>query len=113
MPQERKPCSTEIIRLARTHYRSYGDAESLAVDNSNTAYMNGIVIWHYGFVRKKEVMKDKIINMQCRVFDMEHYDNKLDQSEVFNSELWFKGDDLKPIKEPHPAIIQKWILGRM
>src|SRR6185295_390634 len=29
----RNPCSTQIIRLARTKYRSYGDAESLAAPN--------------------------------------------------------------------------------
>lgn len=113
VPHNRKPCSTEIVRLAKSYYKSYGDAESLLVDKVNKDFVNKINIWHYGFVRKKEVMKDKIINMQVSVFGMEHYDNKLNESEIFNSELWFKGSDLKPISEPHPKIMQKWILERL
>ena len=113
VPQERKPCSTEVIRLAKTIYRAYGDAESLAVDKPNADYLNAINIWHYGFVRKREVMKAKIINMQEQVFSMQHHDPKLDQSDTFDSTLWFKGDDLKQITEPHHRLMQKWVLERL
>ena len=67
-----------------------------------------------GFVRKREVMRGKIINMQVDVFGMEHYDSKLDESELFNPDLWFDPKtDLKPIDEPLPAIIQNWAKERV
>jgi len=111
VPHNRKPCSTEIVRLAKTRYRSVDDAESLGVPVIDTYFMNGIHIWHYGFVRKKEVMKSKIINMQESVFGVDH-DKKLDECDVFNSKLWFDGDDLKPIDYPHPKIMKEWIKTR-
>ena len=58
-------------------------------------------------------MKSKVENMQINVFGMSAADSKLYESEVFNSELWFKGNDLKPIQEAHPAIMQRWILERL
>lgn len=112
VPQERKPCSTAIVRLAKTVYRSYGDAESLAVPLADSYFYNGIRMWHYGFVRKKEVMKDKIINMQCNVFEMADYDVKLNDCEVFDSTLWFNDSDLKIIETPHPKIMMEWIKTR-
>lgn len=112
VPQNRLPCSSEIIRLAKTKYRSCGDAESLDVPDVNQNYTNLIEIWHYGFVRKKEVMKSKIVNMQEAVFGIDH-DPKLDQSEIFNPDLWFDPvKDLKLIKGEHPLIMQEWIQSR-
>jgi hypothetical protein len=112
VPQNRLPCSSEIIRLAKTKYRSCGDAESLDVPDVNQNYTNLIEIWHYGFVRKREVMKSKIVNMQEAVFGIDH-DPKLDQSEIFNPDLWFDpAKDLKLIKGEHPLIMQKWIQSR-
>lgn len=112
VPQNRLPCSSEIIRLAKTKYRSCGDAESLDVPDVNQNYTNLIEIWHYGFVRKKEVMKAKVLNMQEAVFGIDH-DPKLDQSEIFNPDLWFNpAKDLKPIKGEHPLIMKEWIKTR-
>ena len=112
VPLNRMPCSTSIIRLAKTYCRSVGDAESLGTSLVDTYYENSIAIWHYGFVRKKEVMKSKIINMQCDVFGMEHYDQKLNDCEVFNPKLWFDGDDLAIVDSPHPKIMKEWIKDR-
>ena len=112
VPLNRMPCSTSIIRLAKTSCRSVGDAESLGANMVDTYFENSIEIFHYGFVRKREVMKSKIINMQCNVFGMEHYDNKLNDCEVFNPKLWFDGEDLAVIDKPHPKIMKEWILNR-
>lgn len=112
VPQERKPCSTEIIRLTKTKYRSVDDAENIAVPLADRYYENGIRIYHMGFVRKREVMKVKIINMQCNVFGMADYDKKLNESDIFNPNLWFDGDDLKPIDEPLPKLIKNWAKER-
>jgi len=111
VPHERKPCSTEVIRLAKTKYQSIGDGESLDAQ-CVMDYVNDIDIWHYGFVRKREVMKSKVINMQRDVFGME-YDKKLDQEELFNPDLWFEPKtDLSIIDYPHPKIMLDWIKNR-
>lgn len=111
VPHNRKPCSTEIVRLTKSCYRTYGDAESIASPCVNK-YQDEIRIYHMGFVRKREVHKDKIIHMQQQVFGMADYDAKLDQCEVFNPDLWFGPEDLKPIDEPLPEIIQEWAAQR-
>lgn len=111
VPQDRKPCSTEIIRLAKSKYRAYDDAESIlapALHIIDNAY-----IVHYGFVRKKEVMKDKIINMQQGVFAMADYDSKLDLCDVFNPDLWFDTNkDLIPLRISTPKVMEDWVKSR-
>lgn len=110
VPTDKQPCSTKVIRLAKTKYKSVDDGESISA-NAISKFAEDIRIYHYGFVRKKEVMKSKIINMQENVFQIAH-DQKLDQSEVFDSELWFKNDELSPIKEKHPTFIKEWVKTR-
>ncbi|HEY8658012.1 MAG TPA: hypothetical protein VIM07_00765 [Chitinophagaceae bacterium] len=113
VPLNKMPCSISVIRLTKTKYRCVGDAESLDAP-ANLGFINNIIIYHVGFVRKREVMKSKIINMQQGVFAMEHYDSKLDQCEIFNPDLWFNPKtDLKPIDEPLPKLIQQWAKERI
>ena len=110
VPQSRLPCSSQVIRLTKSNCQSVGDGESLdcqVVFN----FVKDIEIWHYGFVRKKEVMKAKIINMQRDVFQISP-DPKLDTMEVFDSTAWFKKEDLRPIDHPHPKIMKEWIRTR-
>ena len=113
VPQNRKPCSSEIIRIAKTEYRSYGDAESLAVPTADYSCVQDIRMYHMGFVRKREVMEAKVINMQEGVFEMSSHDVKLDQEEIFNPRLWFELEDLKPIDEPLPLLIKDWAKERI
>lgn len=111
VPHDRLPCSSEIIRLAKSNYRSYGDAESINAP-ANFDFVNKIQIWHYGFVRDKKIMKDKVINMQENVFGIEH-DPKLDGIDIFEPDRWFNpATDLKIIDNPHPKIMQGWIKTR-
>lgn len=112
VPKNRLPCSDYVLRLAKVNYRAYGDAESLNAP-ANEDYTKSIRMYHMGFVRKKEVMRDKIINMQCGVFEMENYDPKLDKAELFNPDFWFNPEeDLIPISEPLPKVIEKWAFER-
>lgn len=111
IPISRMPCSTEVIRLTKANYRAVDDAESIAAPAS-FKYVNDIVIWHMGFVRKRSVMKSKIINMQEGVFAMANHDTKLDQEEEFNPTLWFNESDLKPISTPLPGVIRQWAADR-
>jgi hypothetical protein len=115
VPHERQPCNTQVLRLARSNFRAYDDAESLGLNTSHEVeFCDDIVLVHYGFVRKKEVMKSKIINMQQGVFGMIDYDKKLDECEVFNPDLWFDPTkDLKPISVTHPKIALDWVKNRL
>lgn len=111
VPQSRLPCSSQVIRLTKSNCQSVGDGESLdcqVVFN----FVKDIKIYHMGFVREREVMKSKIINMQEAVFGVSH-DTKLDVSDIFQPELWFDKEDLKPIDEPLPKIIQQWAKERV
>lgn len=111
VPQNRMPCSPQVVRLTKTGYKCYDDGENIGCD-PDMSFVHDIVIWHYGFVRKKEVMKAKIINMQESVFEIDH-DPKLDAMEVFDSTKWFNGSDLAPITRPHPPIMKDWVAERL
>lgn len=112
VPQESQPCSVYVNRLTKRGYWCYDDGESIG-SPTTTDFAHRIKIIHYGFVRKREVMKAKIINMQEGVFAMAGHDPKLDQCEVFDPTLWFTGDDLAPINFTHPPIMNQWIADRM
>lgn len=107
----RNPCSPQVIRLAKSNYRCIGDAESLGAVCS-MEFVKDILIYHCGFVRKREVMKPKIINMQQKVFDMADYDKRLDAHELFEPMDYFEPHELVPIPKPLPKWIQKWCAER-
>jgi hypothetical protein len=112
VPENRQPCSTAVIRLTKRGYNSYDDGENIAAP-AVYDFVNEIDIWHYGFVRRKDVMVDKIKNMQCNVFGMANFDQKLVGMEIFDSTKWFSGDDLTNLNIPQPKIMNKWVLDRM
>lgn len=65
IPQEHKPVSDEVVRLAKLEFNAHGDAESLAVDHRFLGRrVDEITIFHYGFVRNNFKMVDKTISMQ-------------------------------------------------
>ena len=110
VPHDRKPCSTEIVRLAKSYYRAYDDAESLnAMPAIN--FLDEIKIWHMGFVRKREVHPAKIREMQGNIFKC-GVDSKLEGMEVFDSTKWFGPEDLIPIEGELPPLIRQWAKER-
>lgn len=112
VPLNRMPCSEYVVRLAKPKYKHYDDGESIGVI-ANEDFAELIRIYHMGFVRKREVMKAKITNMQVDVFGFAEADRKLQLCDVFNPQLWFANDDLKPIDELLPKVIQKWASERV
>lgn len=110
VPQNRKPCSTEIIRIAKVKYNSVDDAESIGAPAVNI-FVNDIIIVHYGFVRNRKAMVKKVRHMLGEVFLMS-IDEKLNGMEEFDSTKWFTDEDLKPIEVSHPKLMQEWILDR-
>ena len=110
VPHHRKPCSTEVIRLAKTCYRAYDDAESIQAPASDE-FLDEIKIWHMGFVRKREIHPAKIREMQGNIFKC-GVDNKLEGMEVFDSTKWFGPEDLIPIEGELPPLIRQWAEDR-
>lgn len=106
----RKPCSTEIVRLAKTCYRAYDDAESIAAPVEDK-FLDKIKIWHMGFIRKREIHPAKIREMQGSIFKC-GIDAKLEGMEVFDSTKWFTDADLIPIEGELPPLIQEWARER-
>lgn len=106
--QGRKPCSTEVIRLAKVKYDSVGDGESIDCPEVNFGLIDAIRIYHLGFVREMAVMKEKVIHMQEKVFVTPH-DSRLDEDVQFNPDRYFNREkDSIPLFEPLPRHIQKW-----
>lgn len=107
----RNPCSTQIIRLAKSQYMTGGDAESIYAPASS-AYLDRIRLYHFGFVRDKKVHADKIRNMQSQVFEVP-VDTKLEGMTDFDPTKWFSDSDLEPVSEPLPHLMQRWALDRL
>jgi hypothetical protein len=108
---ERNPCSPQVIRLTKSQYRCISDGESI---NAQCVfdYVNDIVMYHSGYIRRKDVMKSKIIHLQTEVFQMSDYDKKLDKHELFQPMDYFELHELIPIPKPLPKWIQKWSAER-
>lgn len=113
VPQERKPVSTEIIRLAHTNFYSYDDAESLCVPLASTEYLNDIRVYHMGFIRDKRKHIEKIKHIQDEVFLIDH-DKRVDNmTNGFDPmAMGFTKDDLIPVSEPLPKFIKSWAEAR-
>lgn len=110
VPQERLPVSNRIIRLARARYKAIGDAESIDAP-ARMDYVDKIRFYHMGFVRDAKIHPAKIRHMQAEVFET-NVDPKLEGMEVFDSSQWFTDEDIEPIKEPLPLVIQEWAKSR-
>lgn len=106
--QSRKPCSTEIIRLAKPSHLSVGDGESLECAPYNLDFLDKIEIFHMGYVRDPHIMKKKVIHMQEEVFQMGQHDKKLDLSDKFEPMDYFNETDIIPIRKPLPKYVQAW-----
>jgi hypothetical protein len=111
VPQYRKPCSSEVIRLTKRGNPTYGDGESINAQCVDW-FLHSIRIYHMGFVRDRKIHPLKIREMQGNIFGC-GVDEKLNGMETFDSTKWFTEADLKPIDEPLPKIIQNWALARM
>lgn len=119
LPTDRKPCNDTITRLGLKHVETYGDAESLLpIGNLNNKYVDNILIFHYGMVRKRDVLLDKAIDMQSWFFanDGMGVDPKLLEMKEKYGEL--KPEEIKPDSElaeliwTHPKVALEWVKER-
>lgn len=115
VPQERKPVSTEVIRLAKTRFRCVDDAESLGVTGmvGILGDVDNMQIYHMGFVRDKVKHLEKIRHMQVEVFQWGDFDVKAKDCTEFQPDRWFDPEkDLVPIPKPLPRFVQSWARER-
>jgi len=109
-PIERQPCSTQVIRLAKSRCRAIDDAESLK--GHCNWLLDEVDIWHLGFIRNKYRMIPKVRNMQQNIFGM-NPDPALDtMSDGWDPWVSHSREDVSPIKKPLPIFIQKWAAER-
>ena len=116
VPQERKPVSTEVVRLTRTlpHNRCYDDAEQVMCATPVVYdHFDVFQIWHMGFVRDKVKHLVKIEHMQKEVFLWGDYDVKAKDCTEFQPDRWFDPEkDLIPIPRSLPKYIKQWCRDR-
>jgi hypothetical protein len=112
--QNRKPVSTEVVRLAKMPAYAYDDAEQLAVQSVHIfGDIDLIQIFHMGFVRDPVKHLAKIDNMQKEIFLWGDIDVKAKDCTEFQADRWFDPEkDLIPIPKPLPVFIQKWAADR-
>jgi len=111
VPQERKPCSTEVLRLAKTKYRCYDDAESLACNEVCFNFMENIHIFHMGYVRDPKKHLVKIRHMINEVFRLEP-ERRIEGIEEFDPSRFFATEDVIPIQSDLPKFIKEWVKER-
>lgn len=114
----RKPVSHYVVRLGKSQLsRAYDDAESLCGGNGIAQdYRDLIMIFHYGFMRHRDLMIRKVVDMQTW-FGFGVDERILKQREETGL---FHPDDfipdyqvaLKCLQHPHPKYVQKWVAER-
>lgn len=106
------PCSNHTGRLAKIKYDSWGDGESLDAPFCHD-YMETIKTYHMGFTRDKRKMVQAKIVMQKEIFALGYFDPRfqhdIDHNDgKFDPYTRFSREDLTPISEPLPKVIQAW-----
>ncbi len=92
---------------------SVSDAESLEAKQQNSDYKDKMWIFHYGYVRSKDIILDKSIDMQSwfrgdrSVVDVRLYKQK--KEGVFNSIEFIPDKELLELKMKHPMFAKSWV----
>lgn len=119
-----KPCGDVICRLAKTNVRAFGDAECLIPTGVNYDYTLGIPIVHYSFVRRGDVLLNKIESMQSWFFSEDGKNGNVDsrvarhrQDGYFDPMLlnedgsvsYGQSLHLTKLSIGHPKFVKKWV----
>jgi len=116
IPNQRKPCSDLVARLAKTHVPSFSDGESLKVEGSVEDLGKLAPIMHYGYVRDIDKLIHKTKDMQGWFYGPgSGYDTRIDKAKVegrFDYRLWFEEHELGPLPYEHPKVAQSWVNER-
>lgn len=115
LPNDIKPMSDRVVRMAAREFTSYGDAESLRVD-PETCAESDIVIYHYGLVRRDAEHLNKIVDMQTWFHGADGVDQRVlaMQKDAAPYRWWemHPPENLMPLPYPHPVFSQRWAAER-
>lgn len=119
LPQDRKPCSDSVIRLARREYKTYSDAESLHVKQcafDPVGQLDNIAIVHYGMVRDDARLIDKSVDMQGWFYGRGGVPDPrivaMREDRRFAWEKLHSTDELMPLPISHPECARQWSADR-
>jgi len=110
----RKPCNDYPLRLGRRDIPAVSDAESLFLVGFNPRWKDLIHIFHYGYVRKRDLILDKAIDMQSwfhgpnsqpdpRCIEMKR------TTGMFKPEEIIPMSECKPLTMSHPKFALEWV----
>ena len=101
-------CGSSIVRFSPKKYaKFFGDGECMHPVNVEESYIG---IYHYGFLRKIESMRNKGIKMEEAYFDRH---NPLWDSPTYQSDFRNLYDGkLVDFKLPHPVFVKSWLQER-
>ena len=108
VPNERKPVSDEVIRLARTELNAHGDSENLhSGADMSKIYLDRIKIWHYGFIRNRKKLVDKSKYLLSWFWGDSTEDERLNQE--YDWKNFLDDGHLAELKWEHPARMTEWL----
>ena len=114
---KRKPCNDYPLRLGRRDIPAVGDAEGLFLVGFNPKWRDLIHIFHYGYVRRRDLILDKAIDMQSwfhgpnsqpdpRCVEMKK------TTGFFRPEEIIPMSECKPLTMSHPKVALEWVQER-
>lgn len=108
VPQNRKPVSTVVNRLAKSCYLSVDDGENISANPASLDFINLIQIFHMGFIRDPKKHVAKIKEIQGNIFEMD-VDSRVKDAETFDPfAMGFTKEDLIPIPKSLPKFVLDW-----
>jgi hypothetical protein len=110
-----QPCGVSVMRLARCG--NYPDAHQEGFYNAKRNcydYRDSLIMFHYSYVRKPEVMLDKVIDMQTFFCEGKIDGRILKQKaiEKYNPFDFVPKRDLVKFTPNHPKVMTEWIEQR-
>lgn len=109
--QDRKPASTEVVRIGAKHCRCVGDAESISASVVHQfRSLETFEIYHNGFIRFPKPMALKARHMIVDIFGM-GMDERIGDS-FDHRKFGFTPEEIVPVPAPIPRFIRDWCKER-
>lgn len=114
--REGQVCGTNVVRLGPTEYEMPSDNSEAhpggePMIRQKALYHPKLLIWHLGFLRRREAFFAKSRVMQMAVCN--DYDKRLEAAET-NGQPWHNNTGVvtEPYTGTHPEIVRQWLTER-
>jgi len=103
-------CGSDNVRLSRLENSAIPNQEGFSKIGASDKYIDNILIYHYGLMRKGLVLmnKSKEFMTQYLGFVPEHVQNEINAG-MFDVDR-LSQNNLQSIPMPHPKVMENWIL---